>query len=91
MRNRNRLDLPAARLRVTAVHPKEVRGKERGFISTSPRADFQDRVLFLVGILRNEQQADLALHRDPLFFEFQPGLFGAELLVHQAFERVGAP
>jgi hypothetical protein len=71
VRNRKRLDLPAARLRVTAIHPIEVSGKERGFVSTGPRANLQDRVLFLVWILRNEQQTNLALHRDLLFFEFR--------------------
>ena len=61
LRNRERLDLPAARLRVTGVHAKEIRGKECGFVSTGSRTNLEDGVLFLVGIFRHQQHANLAL------------------------------
>ena len=58
-----RLDLPALLLGVAAVHAEEIHGEERGLVTAGSRANFENRVLFVVGIARQEQQPDLLLER----------------------------
>ncbi len=41
------------------VHPVEVRGEERGFVSTGARADFHDRIAFVMGVARDEERMEL--------------------------------
>jgi len=42
--------VPAFSLGVATVHPEQVSGKERGFITTRPGADFDDDVFLIIGV-----------------------------------------
>jgi hypothetical protein len=62
------------------VHPKEIGGKERGFIAARSRPDFDDAVAIVERIARNEQRRDLLFDaRDPLL---ESAHFGARFLRH---------
>ena len=56
--DRQHLDLPAVALGEAGVHPEEIRGEERRLVAAGAGADFQDDVLGVVGILRDEQDLD---------------------------------
>jgi len=60
---RQHLDLPAARLRVFGVHAKQVAGEQRRLVAAGPGADFQDDVAFVVGVLGQQRDLDVAAHR----------------------------
>src|SRR5258706_15310886 len=53
------LDLPALPLGILAVHPKQLTGKKRSLVAARPGADFEDDVLLIVGIFRDEQNLEL--------------------------------
>src|SRR5581483_1209012 len=46
---------PALRFSVTVIHAKEFRGEESGFVASGAGTDFEDDVLFVVGIFGQEQ------------------------------------
>ena len=60
---------PALRFRVTRVHAKELGGKKRCFIAAGAGADFDDDVLVVVGVARQQQHLQFAF--DGLFARFQ--------------------
>ncbi|MNY40320.1 hypothetical protein D3C86_1750560 [compost metagenome] len=72
---------------ITGVHPVQVRGEQRRFIPAGRAADFDDYVLVVIRVLRQQQDADfllqlglargqvLDLHFDH-FFHFIIKLFG---------------
>ncbi len=65
---------PALRFRVARIHAKKFAGEERGFITASPGANFQDDALFVVWIFGKQEQLQFALDdflaRRELFFLF---------------------
>ena len=61
LRDRKRLDLPSTPFRIARVHAKKFCGKERGFVTTGPRTNLENGVLFRVGIFGDEQDANLLL------------------------------
>ena len=60
---RHHFEPPALPLRVLAVHPEQLRGKERRFVAARAGADFEHDVLLVVRILRNQQRLQLAEQR----------------------------
>ncbi len=67
------------RFGVAGVHAEHFVGEKRGLVAASARADFEDDVFFVVGILGNQQ--DLQVGFDLADARFQLG---------QLFLRVGA-
>ena len=51
--------LPALRFGVAGVHAEDFGGEERGFVAAGAGADFEDDVLFVVGILGQQQDLEL--------------------------------
>ena len=62
------LDLPAVGLRVLGVHPREVRGEERGLVAAGAGPDLDEDVLVVVRV-RNRQGRDAFLGGDRLDLE----------------------
>ena len=56
---RKNLYLPAMLLGKSRVHAEDLGHKERGFVSPGAGADFQDDVLFVIGILGQQHDLDL--------------------------------
>ncbi len=56
---REHFDLPAVLLGKARVHAEDLGGKERGFVAAGAGADFEDDVLFVVGVLGQQQHLDL--------------------------------
>src|SRR4051812_32488270 len=56
-----RFDLEANTFSVAIVHAPEIGGEEACLIAAGAGADFQDRVLILIGIGRQEGELDVAL------------------------------
>ncbi len=54
-------DAPSLRFRVARIHPEKLAGEKRRLVAAGARADFDDHVFFVVGVLRNQQQLQLAL------------------------------
>ena len=54
-------NLKAAPFRVVHIHPVELRGKERRLLAAGARPDFEDDVLVVVRILRQQQNSELLL------------------------------
>ena len=52
---RHHLDAPALALGVLAVHAEQLGGEQRGFVAAGAGADFEHDVLFVVRILRDQQ------------------------------------
>ena len=78
------LALPAAFGSVHVVHPPQAVGKERGFFAARTGTNFQNDAFFVIGILGDEQQAEI------LFALCQiPGDFAKFLLYHSGKRRVG--
>ena len=71
------LDLPALPLGVPGIHPEEIAGEQRRLVSTGARPDFEDHVLLVVRILRDQQHLDLV--EQPIALDGQRG----ELLLRQ--------
>ena len=57
------LDGPPPRLRVPQVHAQEVPGEERRLLAARAGPDLEERVAVVGRVHRNEQGAELALHR----------------------------
>ena len=57
------LHTPAASLCMAGVHAKQLCGEKRRLRSTRARTDFQQNVLFVVGIFGSQQQLELFLTR----------------------------
>ena len=55
----NELGLPAVALGVAAVHAEELGREERGLLAARAGADLDDDVLVVVGVARQEQDAQL--------------------------------
>ena len=49
------LYLPPSQLSITAVHPKQITGKQGGLIATGPCADLEENILVVVGIPGQQQ------------------------------------
>ena len=58
------------RLRIAVIHPEDFGGKQRGFVTARPGADFEHHVLVVVGIFG--QQHDLELVFDRRHQRLQP-------------------
>jgi hypothetical protein len=56
---------PLLRLRVARIHAEQFARKQSGFIAARARANFDDHVLLVVRILRQQQEFQLALDRFP--------------------------
>ena len=56
------LGLPAAALRVTQIHTQKVLREQRRLFTAGTRAHFQNNVLFIVRVLRQQQDLELFLH-----------------------------
>ena len=54
-------DLPPLPLGVLRVHPREIGGEERRFVTAGARPNFDEDVLLVVRILRLQQDLELAL------------------------------
>ena len=72
--SREHFHLPALRFGVARVHAEDLGGEQRGFVAAGAGADFEDDVLLVVGILREQQNlqvvfdlADAALQFVELF------------------------
>ena len=59
--HRDYLRLPALAFREARVHAEKVRGEERGLVSARAAADFYNDAFFVVHILREKQNTNLAL------------------------------
>jgi hypothetical protein len=82
---REHLDLPAAGRRVALVHAKQIAGEKRRLRAAGAGADFEDRALFVGGILRQQQDLDVLLQRlDPLL---DLGQLQLGKLAHLAVDR----
>ena len=57
------LDAPSLFLGEAAVHPEQIRGEERRLVAAGTRADFEDDVLLVVRILRNEEDLEILQQR----------------------------
>src|SRR5687768_17457505 len=66
---RQDLELPALPLGEAAVHPEQVRREERRLVAAGAGADFQDDVLLVVRVLRDEQHTQFGEDRFALFLE----------------------
>jgi len=53
------LGLPADALGVPQVHPQQVAGEQGGLVAARARLDLEDDVLVVVGVARDEQEAQL--------------------------------
>src|ERR1022692_4100060 len=53
------LHLPALRLGIAGVHAEDFGGEESGFVSAGAGADFEDDVLFVVGVFGQQQDFQL--------------------------------
>ena len=60
---RHHLELPALALGEAAVHAEQLAGKERRLVAAGAGADFEQDVLLVVGILRQQQDAHLLEQR----------------------------
>src|SRR5262249_18691454 len=69
LRRGEHLHFPALALRVARVHPENLRGKKRGFVTTCAGADFEYYVLLVVGILGYKQDFEFGLSRGQPFFQ----------------------
>ena len=74
------LHAPAARFGVTAVHPEQIAGKQRRFITAGTGADFDKGVAFIIRILRQQQHLQLLLHL--LAFRFRVAQFFLRHFAH---------
>ncbi len=59
--DRQRLDLPALRLGVPAVHAEECAGEQRRLFAAGARSNLENHVLVVVRVPGNEQRVDRAL------------------------------
>src|SRR5690606_16586754 len=57
---RDDLDLPALLGGIAIIHAEEIAGKDRRLVPASAGADFEDRVLLVGGILREEEHLQLS-------------------------------
>jgi hypothetical protein len=73
---REHVDLPAPALRVARVHPEQVAGEERRFITAGARADFDDDVAFVVRVLRDEENPQVIRDRGHALLEARGFLAG---------------
>ena len=73
------LDAPAAALGVHGIHAEKVGGKQHALLPADAAADLHDDVFAVVRVLRQQQEADLALARFPLCFGGAVFLLVAEL------------
>ena len=60
---REHLDLPAVRGGIALVHAEQVAGEQRRLVAAGAGADFEDGVLLVGGILRQQQELDVVLQR----------------------------
>ena len=63
------LAFPALALEVFGVHPEQVAGKDGGFVAARTAANLQDGVLAVLGIGRDEQDADFLFHLRQFLFK----------------------
>ena len=61
LREREQLHLPAAPLGVARVHAEQLAREQRRLVAARAGADLEDHVLVVVGVARDQEQADLAL------------------------------
>ena len=73
------LGLPAHPLGVAQVHPQQVAGEQRRLLAALPRLDLDDDVLVVVGVARQQQQAQPVLELAAPRLEHRD--LGAERLV----------
>src|SRR5690606_35841715 len=76
--HRGDLHLPALGLGVAAVHAEEIGREERRLLAARPRADLEEDVALVVGILGQEEDLDLAFDLGDLGLELGE-LLGGEL------------
>src|SRR5207245_2945590 len=84
-----RLDLPAAPLRVAAVHAEQLRGEQRRLVAPGAGAYLEDDVLLVVRIPGKEQGAQLRLQEIPPGFQSLELLPGHRLHLLVAQKRLG--
>ena len=60
---RGDFDLPAAPGGIALIHAEQVAGEQRRFVAAGAGADFEDGVLVVGLVLRQQQQLDVALQR----------------------------
>ena len=83
--DREHLGLPALRGGVALVHAEQVAGEQRGLVAAGAGADFQDRVVLVHRVLRQQRQPDLAARA--LAPGLQRGLLGFRQLAHLGIGR----
>ena len=59
------LHAPAAGFRIAGIHPEQIAGKQRRFVTAGTGAHFNKRVAFIVRIARQQQNLQLLFQ---LFF-----------------------
>ncbi len=87
------LHLPAFALEILGVHAEEVAGKDGRLVAAGAAADLEDRVLAVLRVGRNQQQADLLLEGRKLLFQFGSLFLGhfAQILVLLVQENILGP
>lgn len=80
------LRLPAMIFGVAQVHPKQVSGKEGGFVAAGAGTNFKENVAAVVGILGQEQDLKLVFDDVELFLCFK-NLFLGECLHLRIFQH----
>ena len=61
--HRKHLDLPALAFRIFQVHAEKVAREQRGFVAARSRANFENDIALVGGVLRQQRNADRLRHR----------------------------